>query len=63
MGFEDQLIWKITTNKKFTIKSAYYLEMSKAQIEIGESSSRLGTKVVWKSNWGLDVSNAINIFI
>lgn len=33
MGLEDKLIWEVTVNGKFSIRSAYYLEVNAKQRE------------------------------
>lgn len=52
MGMEDKLIWKENANGKFTMKSTYYLQISRLRRESGESSGCKLNKRVWKRIFG-----------
>lgn len=63
LGLEEKLIWVATTNGKFNVRSAYYLQINKLKREKGESSRCNFNNLVWKKMWELNVSNTDETFM
>jgi hypothetical protein len=60
---KDHLIWRGTKNGKFTMRSAYYLEVKKQGQSRGESLGTSSMEKIWKMLWSLAVPNSVKVFI
>jgi len=59
---EDKRIWSGTKHGFFTVRSAYFLEMSRRQHGLGESSKHQEVQLFWKSLWQLPVQPVVRNF-
>ena len=59
----DALLWRGTLNGNFSIKSAYYMELSRKQKEFGKASSPLNEEGLWKDIWKLKITNSTKTFL
>jgi hypothetical protein len=58
----DKLIWKETTDGKFTVWSAYHLGKSLTVCSGGQSSFAIKDQGMWKFLWTLWVPNQVKMF-
>lgn len=47
LGCQDKLIWISSNNKKFSVESAYYLEVWRRRREVGKTSNRQDKNKAW----------------
>lgn len=59
-GLNDKIIWKLTKNRQFSIKSYYYLEMSILRDKNGASSKEYNEDSYWKSIWSISIRDLLN---
>jgi hypothetical protein len=59
----DTLIWHRTNKGCFTVRSAYFLELSRRVREEGECSRPQEVSEVWKTIWSLQVPRVLKLFI
>ena len=57
---EDKLIWHYTNNGRFTVKSAYQLQLSLRLGAVGSTSTPQTD--VWKNIWRLNIPPRIRVF-
>lgn len=61
-GRKDKLVWYLTNNGLFSVKSAYYTALSITRSKLGEPSQRNNLETSWKSLWNLHIPNKTNKF-
>ena len=60
---EDLLIWPSTSDKNYSIRSAYHMLAKEASSQDSDSSSMGGSQKVWKGIWKIRTPNKIRHFI
>ena len=62
-GAEDTLIWPLTSDGDYSVRSAYRMLVSAECILLPSSSVSGSNGLVWKKNWKMRVPNKIRHFI
>ncbi|XP_042962566.1 uncharacterized protein LOC122296834 [Carya illinoinensis] len=62
-GREDRLVWELTNNGLYTVKSGYHLSKKLDRESEGETSDRNKNKLIWKSIWKLDTTPKTKMLI
>ena len=62
-GAEDTLIWPLTIDGDYSVRSAYHMLVSAESILLPSSSVSGSNGLVWKKNWKMKVPNKIRHFI
>ena len=60
---EDILIWPLTPDPEYSVKSAYRMLVDAKKLSMPSSSVPGNTQVVWKKIWKLRVANKIRHFL
>ena len=60
---DDMLIWPLTTDGNYSIKSAYQLLSSESRAALPSSSEAEGCKHFWNRIWKLQVPNKVKHFL
>lgn len=63
LGAPDKIIWRVTKDGNFSVKSTYHLEIEKSRSTVGESSISGKEKPFWQALWKLKVPRIIKQFI
>jgi len=59
----DRLIWAGTKNGKFSVRSAYHLEVERRSRSMGSGSLPASANPFWKVIWKLKVPRAVQVFL
>ena len=62
-GVEDTLIWPLTNNGEYSVRSAYHMLVSAEAFLMPSSSSSDNNGLVWKKIWKIQTPNKIRHFI
>lgn len=62
-GVKDTLIWPLTHNGDYSVRSAYCLLVEAENLSLPSFSSPITTQSVWKKIWKLRVPNKIRHFL
>lgn len=62
-GKEDKLLWALTENDTFIVKSAYYMALNLNWDKRGELSNVEKQSSLWKSIWDLMVPVKVHNFL
>jgi hypothetical protein len=54
---KDTLIWRVSKNGRFTVRSAYFLQKDLMKRGMAESSRTGGHTTIWKKVWALPIPN------
>jgi hypothetical protein len=54
---KDTLIWRVSKNGRFTVRSAYFLQKNLMKRGMVESSRTRGHATIWKKVWTLPIPN------
>lgn len=60
---EDILIWPLTPDPEYSVKSAYRMLVDAKKLSMPSSSVPGNTQAVWKKIWKLRVANKIRHFL
>ena len=60
---DDMLIWPLTTDGNYSVKSAYQLLSSESRTTLPSSSEAEGCKLFWNRIWKLQVPNKVKHFL
>ncbi|XP_040987788.1 uncharacterized protein LOC121235507 [Juglans microcarpa x Juglans regia] len=63
MGAEDRLIWDLTKDGKYTVRSAYHVQQQERRQRVGETSEAGRGEVIWKYIWKLGVPGSVKHFL
>jgi hypothetical protein len=62
LGQADWLVWRVSANGNFSVKSAYNLAIAQRLQEKGECSLEAAGRTIWKEIWKLSVPQVVRHF-
>ncbi|KAL4610409.1 hypothetical protein ACB092_08G047800 [Castanea dentata] len=62
-GEEDSLIWPLTSDGAYSVRSAYRMLVANENLSLPSSSASTGVGSVWKKIWKVQVPNKIRHFL
>jgi hypothetical protein len=63
LGQPDKLVWLGNSNGRFSVRSAYHMEMSRRSSARGECSTSQENAEVWRIIWSLDGPRVLKNFV